>query len=163
MNAVIAAVRTAGVAETDLRTTGINLNPVYDRQPTQVVGYVAQNQVRVTVRDVARTGILLDAAVSAGANLAGQVQFGVRDESPMRRQALEQAVRDARARAEAIATAAGLRVTGVQSLQDESPSGPTAPEFAPRGAMLAADAGPVPVQPGTLAVTARVRVVYTIG
>src|SRR5687768_7533526 len=63
MNAVIAAIRAKGIAEQDIRTSGVNLHPVFDRQPNQVAGYQATNTVRVTVQDVKKTGEVLDATV----------------------------------------------------------------------------------------------------
>jgi uncharacterized protein YggE len=163
MNAIIQAVRSRGVEEKDVRTSGVSLFPIYERQPNTISGYQATNTVRVTVQDVKKTGEILDAAVGAGANINGGVQFGLKDDSAFRRQALDQAVKEARAKADAIAAAAGLRVAGVQSLVDESPAGAEVPELARQTlAAPAVDAaGPVPVQPGQLAVTARVRVVYT--
>jgi len=162
MNAVVQAIRANGVEEKDIRTSGVSLSPIYERQPNTISGYQATNTVRVTVQDVKKTGEILDAAVGAGANINSNVQFGLKDDGAFRRQALDQAVKSARLKADAIAGAAGLRVAGVQSMVDESSSGVEAPEMA-RVAMAApADAGgAVPVQPGQLAVTARVRVVYS--
>jgi uncharacterized protein YggE len=160
MNAVIQAIKQQGVADQDIRTSGVNLSPIYERQPNTISGYQATNSVRVTVQDITKTGQVLDATVQAGANLTGNVAFDFKDDTELRKQALDQAVKEARVRADAIANAAGLRVVGVQSMTDESSGRPEAPEMA-RAAMMQADAaGPVPVQPGQLAVTARVRIVF---
>ena len=161
MNAVIAAIKATGVAEQDIRTSGINLSPIYERQPNTISGYQAHNTVRVTVQDVKKTGEVLDATVKAGANLTGNVSFGFKDDNELHKQALDQAVKEARTKADAIAGAAGLRVVGVQSMSDESSGRPDFPEMGRAAAMQAADAGPVPVQPGQMAVTARVRVVFS--
>ncbi|HEV8635217.1 MAG TPA: SIMPL domain-containing protein [Chloroflexota bacterium] len=161
MNAIIQAIRGRGVEEKDVRTSGISLYPTYEREPNTISGYQATNTVRVTVQDVKKTGEILDAAVGAGANINSGVQFGLKDDTAFRRQALDQAVKEARAKADAIAGAAGLRVAGVQSMVDESQSQPVAPEMARVAMANQAAAGPVPVQPGQLAVTARVRVVYS--
>jgi uncharacterized protein YggE len=160
MNAVIAAIKAKGVVDQDIRTSGVNLSPVYDRQPNQIAGYQATNTVRVTVQDVKKVGEILDATVQAGANLASNIQFDIKDDTELRKQALDRAVKEARTRADAIAAAAGLRVVGVQSMTDESSGRPEFPEMARAQAMAADSAGPVPVQPGQLAVTARVRVVF---
>ena len=160
MNAVISAIKAAGVVDQDIRTSGVNLHPVYDRQPNQISGYQATNTVRITVQEVAKTGEILDATVQAGANLASNIQFDIKDDTELRKRALDQAVKEARVRADAIAGAAGLRVVGVQSMVDESSGRPEVPEMARASAMAADAAGPVPVQPGQLAVTARVRVVF---
>jgi uncharacterized protein YggE len=164
MNDVLAALKRLGVKDEDLRTSGVSLQPNYGRQPDQIDGYIATNSVSVTVQDVKRVGEFLDATVTAGANQAGGIQFGIKDDTAFRRQALEQAVKGARARADAIAGAAGLRVVGIQSLTDVS-SGATPPPLpGPRLAAAAADgaSAQVPVQPGQLTVTARVQVVYAV-
>lgn len=165
MNEVLAALKRLGVKEPDLRTTGFSLSPQYGRTPEQIEGYVAANSVTVTVQDVKRVGEVLDAAVSAGANQAGSIQFSIKDETSLRRQALDQAVKAARVRADAIAGAAGMRITSIQALTDVSSGAVPSPMLQKGvGAALSADqvGGPVPVQPGQLAVTARVQVIYTI-
>jgi uncharacterized protein YggE len=160
--AVLAAVRSAGVAEADLRTSGVSLHPFYDREPGQVAAYMAGNSVRVTVRDVARAGAVLDAAIAAGANQAGSVQFGRLDDREARQQALDQAVRAARAKAETIAGAGGLRVLGTHSLQEVF-GGPATPEGAAGAAEAAAlGKGDLPVEPGRLFVRARVQATYEV-
>jgi uncharacterized protein YggE len=165
MNDVLAAIKRLGVKDEDIRTSGVNLSPNYGRQPDQIEGYIATNSVTVTVQDVRRVGELLDATVTAGANQAGGIQFGIKDDTQLRRQALEQAVKAARVRADAIAGAAGLRITGIQALTDVSSGATPPPMPMPRVAQaMAADAsaGPVPVQPGQLAVSARVQVIYSL-
>jgi uncharacterized protein YggE len=165
MNDILAAIKRLGVADADIRTSGINLHPNYGRQPDQIEGYIATNSVTITVQDVRRVGEVLDATVTAGANQAGGIQFSIKDDTQLRRQALDQAVKAARVRADAIAGAAGLRVTTIQSLTDVSSGAAAPPMPMPRVAQsMAADAasGPVPVQPGQLAVTARVQVVYSL-
>jgi hypothetical protein len=159
MQAVLQALRARGIAEADVRTNGLALTPVNDPGTSRIAGYEASNQVRVTVREVRRVGEVLDAAVDAGANQAGEVRFAVRDDAPLRRQALDQAVKAARSTAQAIAASGGLRIVGVQTVVDESATGPVFTE--PQPAQLD-PATRMPVQPGQVAVTARVRVVYQI-
>jgi hypothetical protein len=166
MTDVLAKLKGMGIAANDIRTSGVSLHPVYDRQPNQVTGYVANNSVTVTVQDVTRAGAVLDAAITSGANQSAGVQFGFKDDAPLRRQAAEAAVKAARVRADAIAAAAGLRVTGIISIVDEGGSGGgPRPLEAVRSAAPMAAAAPadVPLQPGQLAVTARVQVVYQLG
>jgi uncharacterized protein YggE len=158
MNQVLARIKGLGIAEQDIRTSGVNLQPVYDRNPNQLSGYMAHNQVTVTVREVRRAGEVLDQAISAGANQAAGLRFGIKDDSQLRRQALDQAVKSSRATADAMAAAAGLRVSGILSMTDESGGGGAVP--VERAMMADAAQANVPIQPGQLAVTARVRVVY---
>ena len=164
MNDVLATIKRLGVKDEDLRTTGVSLQPNYGRQPDQIDGYIATNSVTITVQDVKRVGEILDATVTAGANQAGGIQFGIKDDSQLRRQALDQAVKTARTRADAIAGAAGMRIVGIQSLTDVSGGGaqPPIPLARPAAAMAADAAAPVPVQAGQLAVIARVQVVYSL-
>jgi uncharacterized protein YggE len=167
MTDVLAAIKRLGVKDEDLRTSGVSLSPQYNpRTPEQIDGYVATNGVTITVQDVKRVGEVLDTAVTSGANQAGGIQFGIKDDTPLRQKALDGAVKAARARADAIAGAAGMKIAGVQSLTDVSSGAAPPPIPQPRlaaGAVAAdAAAAPVPIQPGQLAITARVQVVYTL-
>lgn len=168
MAATIDAVKRAGIAENDIRTTGISLTPVMsqprpgDQAPPAVVGYRAANSVVVTVENVTRVGDVLDAAVSAGANTAGGVRFAIKDENALRQRALQAAGQAARAKADAIAGSLGLRVTGVQSVVEESGGTPVGAETRALSAQAApAAAPPPPVQPGELTLRVRIRVTFT--
>lgn len=72
--------------------------------------YQARSLLRVTVRDTARLGEIVDALAKAGASLVGGFSYHAADEAAARRAALEAAARDARAKAEVLATAAGREV-----------------------------------------------------
>lgn len=162
MNAVIAALRSAGVAEKDLRTSSINVSPVYDwndgdKAPT-LVGYQASEQLAVTVRKLDETGKLIDAAIAAGGTTLGGVTFSVADPTAATDEARSAAVADARRRAEGLAQAAGVRVGGPLSIV-ETTSTPPAPVY--REAMAAAD-GATTVLPGTTEVVVQVHVVFAI-
>jgi len=109
---LLAAVRNAGVADADMGTTffAVTPQPQYDPMtgnPTGEVIYIVDNTITVTLRDVSRLGELLQVAVDAGANNIQGVSFSVDDPSAAEDQAREQAMTDARARAEMLATAAG--------------------------------------------------------
>jgi hypothetical protein len=166
MAAVIAAVKGAGIADNDIRTTGLTLTPITsqpkpgDQTPPQVVSYRATNGVTVTVNDVAKTGAVLDAAVSAGANTASGVRFAIKDESALRQKALDAAGHDARAKADALAASLGVHVTGVQSVVEQSGAVPLPREVQPLAASAAPAAAPPPVQPGELTLRVRVQVTF---
>ena len=167
-NAVIDALKRAGVPVGGIRTSGLSLNPIFtprppnDNRPPAISSYEAINQVSVTIDDITRAGEIYDAAVNAGANSAGRLLFGVRNERDVTRQALEQAASDARGKADAIASGLGIKVTGVAMASDDG-AGVVRPEtsdmVAPRA--LAASAGPpTPVQSGELTFRGRVRVTF---
>jgi hypothetical protein len=161
---VLAALKAAGVADKDIRTTNFSIYPRQefspDGKPTGLV-YVVDNTVLVTVRDLARLGSLLDSAVKAGANSVSGIQFTVEDPSAAYEQALQAAVRDARSRGEALAAAAGVEIRQVLSINAGLSSGPQplVKEFRAEAAMLAAD---VPVSSGQIEVSVDVSVVYEI-
>lgn len=156
MEAVIARLKSLGVADKDMRTSGLSLYPMSEK-PVVVTGYRASNQVQVTVQDIARTGEVMDAAVEAVANTSGQIQLGFKDDSKMRLEALELAVKAAREKADAIAKGLGVRIIGVESATEEYSYTP-GPRYAE--AAKALGVATTPVMPGELTVTAQVKIVY---
>ena len=164
MDAVIAHIKAQGVDNKDIQTSGVNLNPVQsqprpgDTQPPQITGYNANNGVTVTVRDIANVGSVLDAAVAAGANTANGVRFGLKDPAALQQTALQSAVKAARARADAIAAAGGIKVTGILAVSEEQFEQPIPRPFA---AAAASAAPSTPIQPGELTVSTRVVVSFS--
>jgi uncharacterized protein YggE len=121
--AVIEAIKSAGIPAAQLRTAALNVSPEYQYpegggRPT-VIGYQATNRITVEIRDLARTGAVLDAALARGATSVDGPRFSASDPSGARKTALEQAVRKARAEAEAIAAAAGVRLGGVLEISTD--------------------------------------------
>ena len=158
MNAIVAKLKSMGVADKDMQTFGISIYPMMDR-PGTVTRYQASNQVRITVQDIAKTGELFDAAIASGANTGGQIQFGFKDDSKMRLDALTAATRSAREKADAIAKGLGVSISGVESATEEFVYAPGLTRDAmPAVASKGMDAAPV--MGGELSVTARVRVVF---
>lgn len=163
MQQVLAALRAAGVAEGDMQTREISVDPLWDdgaggaRQPA-VRGYVAANLVAVRTSDVNRLGALIDAASAAGANRLMQVEFSLSDAAAQEAEARAAAVRDARAKAEQLAAAAGVALGPVISVSEQDGGGGPTPLFARAEAMSAAP----PVAAGTVGVEVRVDVVFAI-
>lgn len=130
MRGVLAALRGAGVAERDIRTSNIALNPQYrhvqNRAP-MITGYQATNQVTVRFRDVAKAGPILDALVGAGANSIEGPNLSVEKPEPALDEARTSAVAQARARAELYAKAAGLRVDRILAISESGSMAPPMP------------------------------------
>lgn len=170
-DALIKAIRGAGVAERDIRTSNYSINPNYDYRPQEqgrppiITGYIVNNNVNVTVRKIADVGKVIDAATNAGANMAGGIFFDIDDPAPARREALKKAVADAADKAKAIADAAGLGSISIVSVVEGSANFPRPMlEMADtRMAMAGRAAASTPVQPGEQAVTATVTVRYRTG
>lgn len=109
--AVIAALRAAGIPQERIATISYTINPEmeYDegRRTSRVVAYAARNLVRVDVRDIAQMGRLIDAAVRAGSNGVSSLTFDSSRREELRREALQMAMRKACAEASVMASAAG--------------------------------------------------------
>ena len=126
MQKVVARIKALGIADKDIQTTGINLNPRYDydQQAQRQVfrGYQASNRVSVTLRRIEEAGRVLDALVAAGATDLSGPSFGIDDEEPAKAEARKRAV--ARAEAQARSYAAMLGYSGARVLAiSESLSG----------------------------------------
>ena len=164
MAAVIAAIKAQGVAERDLQTNGFSIQPVYN-QPSSpgggapsISGYRVSNAVSVTIHDLSSVSKLLDAAVKAGANSSVGLRFGVQDTTALQQQALTAAMQQASAKADAIAKAAGMKLTGAYAVEEQSAG---APVPVAQGAAQAAAAYVAPqVEEGQLRVQATVRVAF---
>jgi len=164
MAAVFKALRDAGIAERDIRTTNVSLSPLWshpqagDERP-KIRGYSASNTVQVTARDFAALGGLLDRATSAGATDIGGIWFDVSDREARLDAARKAAAEDARRKAEIYASAIGVKLGPVISLAEGGAVVPM-PKFEMRMAM--ADAAAVPIAGGEETLSAMVSVVFGI-
>lgn len=121
MERVLAALRRVGIAERDIQTSSINLNPEYqyqENQPPRLVAYTASNQVTIRFRDIRNSGQVLDILVAEGANqISGPSMIIERPEEALD-EARTNAVAAGRARAELYARALGKRVARVISVSE---------------------------------------------
>lgn len=165
MDSVLAALRDLGIDEADIRTTQLELRPYRrrDRQSDEVVsGWLVENKVRVTLRDIAITGEVIDAAIAAGANDIEGVRFRASDSSVARGEARSAAVAAAEAAARELADAAGVEVLGVLSMVEGS-AGSVPTSYRLYAAESVALAASTPIEPGTIDVAVTVTAVYEIG
>jgi len=164
MDAVVKRIKALGIKDADIQTTGINLGAQYDYdQSTQrqvFRGYQASNRVSVTLRDVARTGPVLDALVAAGATDIGGPSFSIDDDSAPRAQARKAAFDKAQAQATEYARWAGY--SGVRLLSVSEAVNPGRPmPYAQRDAIMATAAkAPTPVEPGLVGTAVTVSVTF---
>jgi len=164
-NAVLDALKAAGVDEKDLRTTNFSIWPSQQYSPDGVVTgtiYMVDNTVYVTVRDLDGLGDLLDSTIAAGANSINSIQFDVADKSAAVKEARAKAVEDAKTQAQELADAAGITLGDIQNISfyDNSPY----PVFEGKGGgggAMAADTS-VSIQPGQLTISVSVSITYAI-
>ena len=157
-SAVLARLDELGIAPGDINAPDVSIQPQYDyRRAQRLTGYRVARSVSVTVRDLDRLGEVLDGVVAAGANEVHGTQMSAADPSAAEHRALATAVSAARAKAEAVAIAAGVRLGGVTRVEEESgfPE-PPMPKLAMGRMAEAADLS-TEVSAGDLTVTRRVR------
>jgi uncharacterized protein YggE len=159
MRTVIAALTRVGVAKADLRTQDVSVSPHYT-QSGQRDGFSATNSLEATVRELAKAGAAVDAAVAAGANQTSGPQFDRTDREALTEQALRDAFANARAKAQALAQQAGAQLGEVQRIDETSAYQPQ-PVY--DMAMSLQRAAKTPVEAGTQQVQASVRVTFTLG
>jgi uncharacterized protein YggE len=161
MTGVLAKLKALGLADDAVRTSGYDLQPEYDyangRQTLR--DYIARNMVEVRIDDMARAGDVLDAAVGSGATSVSGIRFDLKDRAAAEREALRRAVEDARARANAAASGAGVRVDRVIRIEEQRVAMPEPrPMVMARTMTMQADAA-TPITPGELEI--RVTVTMT--
>jgi len=167
-NSVLEAVRKLGIKAEDIQTSGLSLSPLYsqgrpgaEEQAPRITGYQASNSVTIRIEDLSKVGPVIDAGLGAGANSLDGVEFGLRNDEAARAAALTDAVRKARAKAEALAQALKVRLVEILEVAEGgvSVNPPPYPKVA-RFAM--AEVAETPVSSGQVGVEASVTIRYRI-
>lgn len=168
MNNVMAQLKAAGIAEKDISTAQYNVEPVMnyrDNQPPTVSGYRVTNILNVKVRDISKAGKLVDDMVKSGANTIYGLSFGFSDPTALIKQAREQAMNDAKSKADQLATLGGITLGTPIVIAEGSASVPvpmTEPMLSGDTASRSAGAAPPPINPGQQEVRVEVQVMYGI-
>ncbi len=159
MTSVLAAIRDTGIPDRDVQTSRLSLQPQYDPNKNgtaRLLGFQVTNQVTIKVRDTDKLPTILDRAIAAGANEMSGIEFVVSEQSKLLDQARDDAIADARRKAELYAKAAGVKLGRVLTIVEEGSSPPARP------VMQAMRAGAVPVSPGEQNLRASVTVSYEL-
>ncbi len=146
-----------------ITTGGYSLNPEYDQRPSEkprIIGYAAQNSVTVHTGALELVGALIDSAITAGANRINSLDFTVKDDTKARTEAIAIATRDARAQADALASALGVKLGKVLKATTVSEARPIPVRMGRAMAMSANVA--TPVEPGEVKVPATVSLTFEI-
>ena len=188
MERVIAALRRAGIAQRDIQTSNLSIQPVYadpnrdaimasrmsgqpyippppEQQVPRIIGYQANNSVAVRQRNLGNFGVVIDTLAAAGANQISGPMFQMDNADPALDEARLDAVRAARARGELYANAAGLRIVRILSISEAGGYyGPPQVQFARAVTVTASSPPPppAPVQPGELQMTANVTMLFEL-
>lgn len=121
MQAIMAAVEAAGIEEKDIASEQFSLSPEYSwtAERQTIIGYTANQMLRVKVRDLDKVSDVLAAATGAGANQAGDVNFMIDEPEEARAAAREEAIAQAKEKAEVIAKQLGLRLTKITGYNED--------------------------------------------
>ena len=166
LEAVFHALRQAIGGNADIKTISYGLTPDYrsqsgERQP-EIAGYTATNTVQVTLDDLQKVGVVIDAATRSGANRIENIQFTLRDPDEKHTEALRQAAANARARADALAAALGLTISRVLTVQEGGRAPIPIRPFPMAFARNKEAARPAPIEAGTLDVNSSVTLTVEV-
>ncbi len=163
MNGVFAAVKAAGIADRDMQTGSMSLNPVYEypnNARPRLTGYQASNSITIKVRKLDTLGKTLDAVVKGGGNTINGISFSVDRPDKFQNDARVEAIKDAAAKAEIYAQAVGYKVKRIVTISEQ--------EFYPQPPMpvmmrmqdMAAEA--TPIAAGEVSLVQTVNVVFEL-
>lgn len=165
---VVDALKKSGIADKDLQTAGIQINPVYTytnkpdgTQEGKLTGYQVYNTLTIRVRDIAKTGEVIDQAVTLGVNQGGSIAFTNDDPSATVTEARKKAVADAIAKAKTLTEAAGVTLGRIVEMSEQNFAQPPIPIAAKSYAQDSA-AGAAPVEAGENSYKVQVNVTFEL-
>jgi len=165
MDKVMTALKQGGVADKDIQTQYFSIQQVtrWDRETEEevVIGYRVTNMVTAKIREIAKTGSIIDAVAEAGGDFTriDNISFSIDDPSEYRKEARDKAMADAKAKAERLANLGGVTL-GKPTYISESISYPIYPPSV--GVAEAAPAPVTPISPGEMKISLDIQVVYAI-
>ncbi len=165
MNAVVAALKSNGVADKDIQTQWYSISPVTkwdDKTNEQITtGYSVTNTVTAKIRDISKAGTVIDDVANAGGNLTriNGITFTVDDQTAYYTQAREKAMQDAAAKAQQLASLAGVNLGKAIYISE---SGGYIPQPIRLDTSAGVSSASTPISPGELDITLTVQVGYAI-
>ena len=115
------AIKALGVSDKDIATRNYSFRPTYERDSagkSKLSGYEVSNTISVKIKDLSKTGTVIDTALNNGASHVNSLDFSISNTKNLRKHALNQAVEDARDKAEIIANGLGKRIIGVKTVTE---------------------------------------------
>jgi len=164
MRPVQEALKAARIPDEAIRTVGYDLQQEFDFVNGKRVarGYLARNSIEIRVDDVTRVGELLETVVKQGATSVSGLRFDLKDQGKLEREAVRQAVSNARLKAEAAAAGAGRNIDRLVRIEEAGTPGPPVPmpQFRALAAQAVEAGGAPPVAIGQIEVRAQVTVTF---
>ncbi len=179
INAALKAVKDAGVADKDIKTTSYSINPHYDYQDgvcaanggyckpgkSILTGYEVSQSTEVKVRDLAKAGTIFSTIGSLNVQNVNGLTFAIDDIEKVKADARAKAITDAQAKAQLLAKQLGVSIVRIMSFYDSSDQpGPIGYGMGSDVMSLKASAAPVApeILPGEQKVTSSVSITYEI-
>jgi uncharacterized protein YggE len=165
MDKVMAQIKAAGVADRDIQTSGVNLNPQYkyvENQNPTIIGYQASNNVNLKIRDIGKLGKVLDSLVASGANQINGPAFEIDQPEPAYDEARRAALDKAQARAQMYAKALGMQVRRIVSISEGGGFHPPVPMPMMARAQAKGEADTT-ISPGETTLSVDLDVVFELG
>ncbi|MEM7069290.1 MAG: SIMPL domain-containing protein [Pseudomonadota bacterium] len=171
MTAILSALKEQGIEDKDLQTSNFNIQPRYHypkrqangEQPApQITGYIVSNNLDVRIRDLAKTGEILDLLVSTGMNSGGNIRFLNQDTLAILKKARISAVKDARGKAETLAEAAGVELGDILNISENTTTPRPGPIAHARTLAIQEDASAVPIAGGENSYRVNVQISWEI-
>lgn len=168
MKDVLESLKSGGIAERDLQTSGFSIQPQYNypqpvdgqQQQPQLIGYQTINAVTVRLRDLAKLGQVIDQSVTLGINQGGDIQFTNDKPEAALEEARKNAVAEAVKKAKTLSEAAGVKLGRIIEINENEPR--PLPQPAYRATMMKEADAAVPVQGGETTYHVSVTVTFAI-
>ncbi|MEB3042234.1 SIMPL domain-containing protein [Rhizobium mulingense] len=168
MKDVLDSLKSGGIAERDLQTSGFSIQPQYNypqpvdgqQQQPQLIGYQTINAVTVRLRDLAKLGQVIDQSVTLGINQGGDIQFTNDKPEAALEEARKNAVAEAVKKAKTLSEAAGVKLGRIIEINENEPR--PLPQPAYRATMMKEADAAVPVQGGETTYHVSVTVTFAI-
>lgn len=162
MQAVMEAAKAAGIAEEDIQTSNVSIYPNYGSNGRDIVGYEVRNTVELKIRDISKVGEALDACLGSGANTVDSVWFGLDEKEEHYNMALQNALKNARDKADALTESTGQTIFETLSVVEDGAS--YTPQYTNYsvGRETAYDGAGSVITPSRVQVDAAVTVTYTV-
>ncbi len=168
-DAVIKSLKTNGIDQKDIKTSNFSIQPQYDHtkqtSEPKIIGYIVTNSVGAKVKKLDTFSKVIDDAVAAGGNDARlqNIRFGIEDNEKLLGQAREAAMKDAKKKAEQLASLGGVSLGQPVTISETQVNNPPQPEFAKAAAAGGRDAAlATPIEPGSGSITVDITVRWAL-
>lgn len=165
MNKINKAMKDLGVDENDLKTTAYNINPryQYDQGRSRIIGYEVYQTLQIKIRDLDKSGQILEKAASLGANQVGSLTFTIDEEDELRDEARQKAIENAKTKAKEISSSLGIRLGRVLGFNESVGSDAGQVYYGIGGAEGKGGGAPVPsIQTGQNEIIVNVDLMYEV-